>query len=174
MQASDFQQIRADPDYIKKYVKERTALYAAAAIGLHLTKQPTSADALYSISDGGDNSNKTTRKESEPALVSPGVRVYASRFVSASATPRGPTSEELIGLTDFPDLSRVAGRTILGPIGSVSPLGGVKYSLKWLSMGTFTNPLTRLCQTMVVNYRLEVNFRQPGDKFREWKLDLPP
>src|SRR5947207_11381534 len=52
------QQITSDHNYLKANVKGTTALRDAILEGLQLLDHPSSADALYLLTDGGDNASK--------------------------------------------------------------------------------------------------------------------
>src|SRR2546429_6178011 len=66
--------ISANPDYVKKNVLGKTALYDAVLAALHLLDAPGFSDSIYLISDGGDNKSRSNQRDVRRALVSSGVR----------------------------------------------------------------------------------------------------
>jgi hypothetical protein len=161
----------SQPAYVKKHVRGNTALFDAAYTGLRLLEHPTSADALYIISDGGDNSSKSSFENLKRALVSSGVHVYVSLF--AASDPGRHSPEEITGLEQLSKLIRSAGGIILGPVGSrYSPLGKTDYTFNTIDRNKLDAALNQLYLDMLTNYRVEVEFLQPQDKWREWKLEL--
>ena len=71
--------------------KGRTALWSAILNSLKLFDHPHIGDAIYVMTDGGDNASKVTKKYVTQTLAETGVRLFAFVFQQA----RRPSEEEL-------------------------------------------------------------------------------
>jgi hypothetical protein len=84
--------------------KQRTALLAALLYALSLFGTQVAGDAVYVVSDGGDNASRASSDKVEHALVAKGVRFYAfflhDRFFDpAIAEQPGPMLTSLAEMT---------------------------------------------------------------------------
>ncbi len=118
--ADRLREITSDSANARKEVRGRTALLDTIMVALHLLAPPRSDDVIYAITDGGDNSSHVRQDQVERALVSSGVRFYAS--IVNSASPRGPTPEELKGPDQLRELADATGGFAFEPI-PASPIG---------------------------------------------------
>jgi len=100
-----------------KGIQRRTALYDAAYHGWQLMGNPSSADLLLAISDGGDNKSKVKLGVLERNLIGSGVRFFAVlvRDVSVPASARAP--EENDGPRVLADIAEKTGGEVFGPVG---------------------------------------------------------
>jgi VWA domain-containing protein len=83
----------------------RTALFAAIQSAVAELQPTEPGDAIYVISDGGENASRMSRPKVEEALRSAGVRLFGliipSRFFAVE--------EERVGTLEFADLSKQSG-----------------------------------------------------------------
>ena len=80
-------------DLSKKQPKGRTSLFDSVHQVLAEFKELHSGDAIYLVTDGGDNKSKISRAEVTDELISRGIRVFV--FLVAQGTPQ--TEEERSG-----------------------------------------------------------------------------
>jgi hypothetical protein len=83
----------------------RTALYGAVQAAFAQLQPGEPGDAIYLITDGGDNSSKVSRSKLEDALRSSGVRLFAMIVSSGDFL----TSEEQRGPEDLLEVIRGSG-----------------------------------------------------------------
>jgi hypothetical protein len=163
-------QIGADSNYQKAHVKGRTALWDTVLVGLGLLHEPTSADAVYLITDGGEDASRATSTDIRRRLAASNSRVFVSLMLS-SAGNRNRTPEELNGPEEMSKIAHATGGAIFGPVaqGSSGPVLLVTDSNQNL---TISSGLRNFYKTMLGGYRIEIELPSPVDKWREWKLEL--
>jgi VWFA-related protein len=89
--------------------KGRTALLDAVYLGLHTMKKGRNArKALLIISDGGDNSSRSTESEIKNLVREADVQIYAIGIFESGAA-RGRTAEELAGPGLLQEISEQTG-----------------------------------------------------------------
>ena len=88
-----------------KSLRGRTALYAAVQAAVAQLQPTEPGDAIYVISDGGENASRVNKPRVEEALSSAGVRLFGliipSRFFA--------DEQERVGRLEFADLSKQSG-----------------------------------------------------------------
>lgn len=84
-------------DLSKKQPKGRTSLFDSVHQVLAEFKELHSGDAIYLVTDGGDNKSRISRAEVTDELISRGIRVFV--FLVAQETPQ--TEEERSGALDM-------------------------------------------------------------------------
>jgi len=162
------QQISGDHNYVKTSVKGRTALRDAILTGLHLLEHPSSADALYVLTDGEDNASKHSAADLRQRLAVTSVRLFTV-LLRKEAGYRDRTPEE-----SGPDeLSEIAGKSG-GEILSAASWSGKKIVL---SADTDTKlkseeTMARLYQTILGDQLLEIELPFPMAKDERWELKL--
>ena len=163
-------QIGADSNYQQVHVKGRTALWDALLVGLGLLHEPTSADSLYLISDGGEDASRANSMDVRRRLAASGSRVFVSLMIPSTGN-RNRTPEELNGPEEMSKIAHATGGAIFGPIaqGSSGPVLFVTDSNQRLTM---SSGLSNFYKTMLGGYRIEIELPSPVDKWREWKLEL--
>jgi Mg-chelatase subunit ChlD len=72
-------------------VKGRRALYDAAVAATTLFQSPRAGDAIYAVTDGGDNSSNVSPTDTRTRLLRAGIRFFLFLF----AEPHPPVREEL-------------------------------------------------------------------------------
>ena len=171
--AARLDQIGQQRDFAKTRVRGRTALLDLILAALRLLDTTTSADVIYAITDGEDNTSRSNKKNVERALLAGGVRFYASLFGPEVGGP-GVRIHYGPGVTSPQDIAEMAAATgggVLGPVG-VTPSGYVNYRLTDEQKRAFSDALQRMYLAMLLNYRVEVEFPQPVKKWSDWTLRL--
>lgn len=170
--ARRLRQLEADSNYWKKRVKGRTALWDTILVGLELLHNPTSADALYLITDGGENASKATARDVRRRLAVTGTRVFVCLVsLPASDQPRARAPEEASGLAEMSDMTRAVGGAILGPM-SLGESGATILGSGPPGESPVSEALTHFYETMLSGYRMEIELPAAVDKWREWKLEF--
>ena len=163
------QQIANDHNYLKTNVKGRTALHDAILQGLQLLDHPSSADALYVLSDGGDNASKHSTAEVKQGLAVTSVRLFAVLLHPESGV-RNRAPEELSGPDELYDIARKSGGEILSTaawhIGQIALSADSEGKLKT------HETLARLYETILRNSLLEIEIPFPIAKNEHWELKL--
>lgn len=103
--------IAEDRDYIKSHVNGRTALRDAILQGIQLLNHPTSADAVYVLTDGRDNLSRENPSDFSRRLAVSSVRVFAVLLYQRLSN-RNRTPEEY-GPTELKEITRKSGGEIL-------------------------------------------------------------
>lgn len=98
----------------------RTALKDSIVTSLKLLQPPQAGDAIYVITDGGDNLSKHSTSTTNTALSNAGVRLFAFLFAESL-----PTGEERLGFDDLWELTRNSGGFVFGVRGEPLNLGAV-------------------------------------------------
>lgn len=162
-------QISSDRYYPKTNVKGTTALYDTVLAGLDLLAHPSSADALYVLTDGGpDNASKHRAADVTQRLAVTRVRLFAV-LLHKDIDHRNRTPEEVPG-EDLANIARKSGGEIL----SSADWNGKQITLsadpeaKWKSQET----LARLYQTILADQLLEIELPFPIAKDERWELKL--
>lgn len=163
------QQIAYDHNYVKKNVKGRTALRDAILQGLQLLDHPNSADAIYVLSDGGDNASKRSAAEVRQGLALTSVRLFAVLLHQESGQ-RNRAPEELSGPDELYDIARKSGGDVL----SAAAWHGGQIALSADPEGKLKTQetLTRLYETILRNSLLEIEIPFPSAKDEHWDLKL--
>jgi hypothetical protein len=109
------EEISKDPTFAKRGTEGGTSIYDALKAGFQLLENPTSADSLLVITDGGDEGSKTKPKEILNLLSGSMVRVFSILVVpeiplGSGKVIKGDRPEEFI------DFVQQSGGTVFGPI----------------------------------------------------------
>jgi hypothetical protein len=163
------QQVGQDRDYLRKYIKGRTALRDAIFQGIQLLDHPTSADAVYVLTDGGDNVSTHSSSDLLRRLAVTSVRVFAV-LLYQSLGYRNRTPEEITGPRELAEIAQKSGGEILtaaewhaGQVG-LSADSGAKLKAE--------ETLSRLYQTILQDSLLEIELPFPIKKDERWELKL--
>jgi hypothetical protein len=162
------QQISSDHNYAKTNVKGRTALRDSILAGLQLLGHPSSADALYVLTDGGDNASERSAVEVTQRLAVTSVRLFAVLLRQEGGYHNRPPDE-----SDPDELSKMA-RKSGGEILSAAAWHGKQMALSADSEAKLKSQetLTRLYQTILGDKLLEIELPFPIAKNEEWELRL--
>ena len=163
------QQIATDRNFVKTNVKGRTALRDAIFEGLQLLDHLSSADALYILTDGGDNASKRKPSEVTERLAVTSVRLFAV-ILHEEGGYRIRTPEELSGPSE---LSEIAGRSG-GEILSAAAWHGKQIALSADADAKLKTQETlgRLYQTILQDNLMEIELPFPLAKNEHWELKL--
>jgi hypothetical protein len=107
--------IADDPTFLKKYVHGRTGIYDALQSGLQLLDNPTSADSLLVITDGGDVGSKTSVEQLLAELSPSATRVFSILFIRRIIERNDPREDARV-VKEFIDFVPRSGGDIFGPI----------------------------------------------------------
>jgi VWA domain containing CoxE-like protein len=107
--------ISADPTFLKQYVHGRTALYDALHAGFQLLRNPSSADSLLVITDGGDTNSKTSPNHLLDELSVSSTRVFSIVF-NRRLYERNDPKPEAQKLNEFLDFVARSGGDTFGPL----------------------------------------------------------
>jgi len=168
--AERLRQIGADPNYQKTAVKGRTALWDTVLAGQGLFHDPTFADVLYLITDGGEDASRASSTDVRRRLVASSSRVFVSLILSPLGN-RNRTPEEINGLEEMSKIAHATGGAIFGPV-TQSASGPVLLANASNESLTISSGLRNFYQTILGGYRMEIELPSDLDKWREWKLEL--
>jgi von Willebrand factor type A domain len=161
-------QIATDKTFVKTNVKGRTALYDSLAKAFNLLDHPTSADALYVITDGGDNHSRL-RPDGIQRLLEPSmVRLFVTLLLPDLGY-RNLTPEEMSGPEDLSTLVKESGGTML--LSSTNQDSKNWYSLVSRDKNATTQQvLVRFYRSMLENDLITVQV--PPELHKRERLDL--
>jgi VWA domain-containing protein len=167
--ADRLQQVGEDHDYLKKHIKGKTALRDAILQGVQLLDHPTSADAVYVLTDGGDNASTHSTSDLIRRLAVTPVRIFAV-LLYRSAGYRTQTSEEISGPDELSEVALKSGGEILTAaqwhFGRIALSADAERKLKT------EETLSRLYQAIMQDSLLEIQLPFPIEKNERWELKL--
>jgi Mg-chelatase subunit ChlD len=163
------QQVLKDRNYLKNHIRGKTALRDAILQGVQLLDHPSSADAVFALTDGGDNGSHQTRSELDNRLAITGVRLFAI-LLQKEARYRNRTPEELSGPGELSEITRKSGGEIL----TAAAWHGDKVALSANAEAKVKSEenLSRLYQTIFQDSLLEVKLPFPNARNENWELNL--
>jgi len=161
------QQISSDHSYAKN-VKGKTALRDTILAGLQLLRHPTSADALYVLTDGGDNASERNSADVTQRLAASSVRLFGVLLRQEVGYRNRPPDE-----SDPDELSEMASKSG-GEILTAAAWHGKQMALSADSEAKLKSQetLARLYQTILGNKLLEIELPFPIAKNERWELRL--
>jgi len=167
--AMKLQQLAEDDKYVKTKVKGKTALRDGVFQAVQLLDHPSSADAVYVLTDGADNASHRSVKDLDQRLAVSSVRLFAV-LVHAQLGYRGRTPEELNGPDEFAEIAQKSGGEIL----TAAQWSGqsVALSANAESKTKSEETLQRLYQAIVQDSLMEVELPAPISKSERWELKL--
>lgn len=167
--ADKLQQVGEDHDYWKKHIKGRTALRDAILQGVQLLDHPTSADAVYVLTDGGDNASAHSTSDLLRRLAVNPVRIFAV-LLYRSAGYRSRAPEEVSGPEELSEVALKSGGQILTAahwhFGQLALSADTEGKLK------AEETLSRLYQSIMQDSLLEIELPFPIEKNQRWELKL--
>lgn len=163
------QQIANDHNFVKTNVKGRTALHDAILEGLQLLDHPSSADALYVLTDGGDNASKSKAGDVTKRLAVTSVRLFAVILHQESGY-RNRAPEEQSGPGELSEIAEKSGGEIL----SAAAWHGKQVALSADPEAKLKTQETlgRLYQTILQENLMEIELPFPIAKNEHWELKL--
>jgi Mg-chelatase subunit ChlD len=161
-------QISSDHNYGKTSVKGTTALRDAILAGLQLLGHPSSADALYVLTDGEDNASERSVREVTQRLALTSVRLFAVLLQREDGHRGLPLNE--FGPNELSEMARKSGGEIL----SAAAWHGKQMALSANSEAKLKSQetLARLYQTILGDQLLEIELPAPITKNEQWELRL--
>ena len=164
---SKLQQIASDRNYVKANVKGTTALRDAIMEGLQLLVRPNSADALYILTDGGDNASKHSAADLTKRVKMTSARLFVV-LLHREAGSRNRTPEELTGPDELSEIARKSGGEIL----TAAAWHGDKVALSANSEVKLKSQetLSRLYEAIFQDYLLEVEL--PSAILKDERLEV--
>lgn len=144
-----------------------TALWDALETAASEFSQPQQGDAIYAITDGGDNASKTSEKPLEEDLLNRGIRLFTFS-VDPSA---GPTPEETNGPASLMELTQATGGYAVR-LPNYSP-GGPPSLLSGAGKLTPEGELLMLQFRQIFSFeRIEVQLPKAPNKTQDWNLKI--
>ena len=129
----------------------RTAIYNAVQDSLSLFGDPTFGDAIYIVSDGGDDYGKEDRKEVTDAVLQRGIRVFA--FIVQD--PRLPmTLEERYGPSGLYEFVKSTGGSYQSP----------QITQEWIASKQRLDSIQMLRSQLQSPYKLEIQMAAAPSK----------
>lgn len=144
----------------KQEPKHRTALYDAVRSTSSLFKPPQFGDAIYLVTDGGDNHSSVRMPQLEDALIAGGVRVFV--FLVSTNTPFH-TPEERQGPDDMADLARNTGGRLIS----------LPWSKEWLTKPEAASLAKSIEDEVAFPHRMELHLASPVNKPAKLSIALP-
>jgi Mg-chelatase subunit ChlD len=147
----------------------RTAMLDAMMEGLRLLAPGRFGDALFVMTDGGDNASRTRDRDARDAVVCSRARVYFLMFFDPDRTARGAEYATAPGLAD--EFSKSSGGFVLQPFEYL--LTGVgDFELSPEEQADLANRVRLLHGLMAGTYRVEVELPREVEKTRGWELEV--
>jgi Mg-chelatase subunit ChlD len=167
--ADKLQQMTTDHNYVQANVKGTTALRDAILQGLQLLVHPSSADALYVLSDGGDNASKHSAADVTQHLAITSVRLFAV-VLQGNGSYRSRVPEELSGPEELSEIALKSGGEVL----SVAAVHGKQVALTADPKAKLKTQetLARLYQAILGDNLLEIELPFALAKNEHWELRL--
>lgn len=155
--------------YFKTHIKGRTALRDAIFRAIQLLDHPSSADAVYVLTDGGDNVSHHSAKELDSRLAVTSVRLFAVLVLKEARYQHLPPEEEN-GPRELAEIAQKSGGEIL----TAAEWHGKSVALSANSQARVKSEevLNRLYQTILRDNLLEIELPVPISKDERWELRL--
>lgn len=156
-----------DQKFLDHEVQGTTHLYDAMNRALQLLGQPTSADALFVVSDAGENGSRLHFADIKRQLLETRVRVFLARLETAETNHRIRSPEELSGVEDTLTLVEQTGGA------------GMTLAPHQINLGFRTRPTPSVAEGVRMFYGglfdndvFEFSSPPPDSKKRELKITL--
>ncbi|HKV26627.1 MAG TPA: vWA domain-containing protein [Candidatus Acidoferrum sp.] len=161
------QQVAQDPHYERSHIRGKTALRDAIFQATLLLDHPTSADAIYVLTDGGDNASHESAAELDRRLAVTSVRVFAV-LLYRGPPYRDRTPEEETGPRDLADMAHKTGGEIL----TAAEWRGKRVALSANADARVNSEemLNRLYKTIFQDQLLEIELPSPIKLNERWEL----
>jgi hypothetical protein len=146
-----------------------TAVWSALIRGVKIFKEPRTGDAIYLVSDGGENKSTETEKSVLTELTRAGVRLFA--FILTSSGFRGRSPEELEGPIEIQKLVDATGGTSIVTTEDTHP-----NSARAILIDKNGNPthlgvsVSQQLNQLLRFYPVQITLPDSVDKPRHWKL----
>ena len=162
-------QIAENRDFVKTHIKGKTALRDAILQAISMLDHPTSADAVYVLTDGGDNASHNSVEGLNRRLAVSSVRVFAV-LLNRNHPYRNRIPEEEIGPQDLAEIAHKSGGEIL----TAAEWRGKQVALSANADAKVKSAemLSRLYETIFQDRLLEVELPFPLKTNEHWDLKL--
>jgi hypothetical protein len=162
-------QIAENREFVKTHIKGKTALRDAILQAISMLDHPTSADAVYVLTDGGDNASHSSVDGLNRRLAVSSVRVFAV-LLYRDLPYRNRTPEEEIGPQDLSEIAHKSGGEIL----TAAEWRGKQVALSANADARVQSAemLSRLYQTIFQDRLVEVELPFPLRTNEHWELKL--
>lgn len=163
------QQIAENRDFVKTHIKGKTALRDTILQAIAMLGHPSSADAVYVLTDGGDNASHNSTGELNRRLAVSSVRVFAV-LLYRDRSYRNRTPEEEMGPQDLSEITHKSGGEIL----TAAEWRGKQVALSANADARVKSAemLSRLYQTIFQDRLLTVELPFPLKTNEHWELKL--
>jgi hypothetical protein len=151
----------------------RTALFDAVLAAKNRLGTARPGDAIYAITDGGDNCSHTTATAARKLMLESGIRLFVFLFADASYLP---AEDERLGRESLKEIARASGGFIFGVSGRASGLDFLPSSDEY-DYNDNTRKIIKL-YTQALNiqvngfYTLRFDSPVPPAKARKVSLDI--
>ena len=165
LQVSEFRDrtsiIRQVPALGKQEPKHRTALYDAVRNASSLFKPPHFGDAIYLVTDGGDNYSQVELRQLEDELITRGVRVFV--FLVNTNVPFHALTEVSQSPVDMADLARTTGGSLIS----------LPWSKEWSTKPEAASLAKSIRDQVESPYRARLQLTSPLSKPAKLSITLP-
>jgi len=148
----------------------RTALFDAIASARSTSGGLQFGDAIFAVTDGGENSSRTKPERIEQDLLGTRVRLFAALIDQRRARHEMPP-EDIAGANRFLSMVEATGGNMLS-----LRYAGAMYPYPYIKAKTRTDAISlalqRLSEQMGEFYRLELRLPETVDKPTKWKLEV--
>lgn len=147
----------------------RTALWDSLLNSISIFGSPRPGDAVYLITDGGDNMSKVRPRQIENSFLEKGIRLFAFLIVSGALSPGVLMPDE----TDVVKrLTESTGGNYMALIGVRPRAGQPNFRMSEQQKVELAYGAQALYAQMKEFSWLQVSLRSPVDKTRDWNLEL--
>lgn len=161
-------QLLGDKTFEKTSVRGRTPMRDAVALANQLFDHPTSADAIYLLTDGDDNASVHKPRDVTRLLSASSVRLFVTLFPQLDlVTEDGSTK-----LQELSDMATYSGGEILLQLDWYDGRAVVASHLDAIKQLTFEQIMTRLYQTILQDDLVEIELPAPAFRDEKWKLNF--
>ena len=154
--------------------KGKTALWVSVLQSVKMLGNPHMGDAIYLISDGGDNASNSSKQKVAITLTQVGVRMFAVAFPAGGQLL--PSPEETVGRAEVEQVSEDTGGTDVVFAGMY--IGHFPSSQRPTLHDNSGQPtqfgfsLDEQYRMMLNFYRVDIDLPETVDKPQEWKFAL--
>lgn len=150
-----------------------TALWDSLLNSVSIFGSPQPGDAVYLITDGGDNMSKVRPRQIEDSFLEKGIRLFAFLIVSgATLGPGARMPDEEQGLEVVKRLTESTGGNYMLLFGARPLVGQPNFRMSEQQKAEFAYSAQALYAQMKEFSWLQVSLASPVDKTRDWNLEL--
>lgn len=165
---AELRKLSTDKTFDETGINGRTALRDAVVRATQLFKRPTSADAIYLITDGGDNASFHKTKDVIRALSTSSVRLFVILFPGLDLV----IIQGQLKLQELADMADYSGGEILAELDWHDGRAVIASDSDVPKQLSFGEIMTRLDQVIFQDDLVEIELPNPTSKAEKWKLTL--